>query len=77
MYTMGHVLTVVKVDRLFHDAGLGRGNPQRKARLFQAEAEQVLRPVSHLAAFSARPRQVKETMSVILTRERLPPGIGA
>lgn len=43
-----HALTVVVVDRLLHDAGLRRGDPKRKARLFQAEVEQVLSPVSYL-----------------------------
>lgn len=53
-YAVHYVLTVVEVDGLLHDAGLRGGDPQRKARLLQAEAEQVLRPVSHLIVFSAK-----------------------
>lgn len=48
----GRPLTVVVVDGRFHKAGLRRGNPQRKAVLLEAEAEQFLGPVSHLQGFS-------------------------
>lgn len=45
-----HLLTVVEVDGLLHDAGLRRGNPQRKAGLLQAEAEEIFGPVPYLEA---------------------------
>ena len=40
--------TVFVVDRLFHKTGLRRGYPQREAGLLQAEAEQLLGPVTYL-----------------------------
>lgn len=48
-----HALTVIVVYRLLHKTGLRRGDPQRKARLLQAEVEQLLRPVTHLAGISS------------------------
>ena len=64
-----YVLTVVEVYRLLHDAGLRRGDPQREARLLQAEVEQVLRPVSHLAVF--QPKRQTSKMSDFSTHEML------
>ena len=46
--TTGCALTLVVVDGLLHEAGLSRGNPQRKTRLLEAEAKQILGPISHL-----------------------------
>ena len=45
---MRHLLTVVVINGLLHEAGLRRGNPERKTGLLQAEAEQFLGPISHL-----------------------------
>ena len=69
VYAIRKVLTVVEVYGLLHDAGLRRGNPQREARLLQAEVEQVLRPVSHLAVF--QPKRQTSKMSDFSTHEML------
>lgn len=65
---LGCVLTVVVVDGLFHEAGLRRGNPQREAVLLDAEAEQVLRPVSHLQVGQTRKVKIATTHSKFITQ---------
>ena len=65
---LGCVLTVVVVDGLFHEAGLRRGNPQREAVLFDAEAEQVLRPVSHLHVGQMRKVNTATNHSKLITQ---------
>ena len=59
-----HHPTVVVVNGLLHCAGLCRGDPKRKARLFEAKAKEFLGPVSYLTKVSTRTTERKKLWSI-------------